>query len=101
MKTVEMVDATAPLSEYARQARRHSVVVMRRGKPMAAVVPLNSANWEDFVVGQHPGFLKVMKRSEASYKAEGGISLEELQRKYAPTPKAPRKATKTARRRSK
>ena len=98
MKTVEMADATAPLSEYARQARRHSVVVMRRGKPLAAVVPLNSANWEDFVVGQDPGFLKVMKRSEASYKAEGGVSLEELQRKYAP--KARRKATKTARHRS-
>lgn len=98
MKTVEMADATAPLSEYARQAHRHSVVVMRRGKPLRCVVPLSSADWEDFVVGQHPGFLKVMERSEATYKAEGGASLEELQRKYAP--KARRKATKTARRRS-
>lgn len=101
MKTIEMVDATAPLSEYARRARRHSVVVMRRGRPLAAVVPLSSDDWEDFVVGQHPGFLKVMRRSEASYKAKGGISLEELKRKYAPAPKAPRKTTKSARRRSK
>jgi len=86
MKTVEMAEATAPLSEYARRARKDTVVVTRRGKPLAAVVPLDSNDWEDFVVSQDPGFIEVIKRSEARYKAEGGISLGEMLRKYAIKP---------------
>ena len=93
MKTVEMAEATAPLSEYARRARKDTVVVTRRGKPFAAVVPLDSDDWEDFVVSQDPGFIEVIKRSEARYKAEGGISLEKMRRKYAHKP------TRRARRR--
>ena len=87
MKTVEMIDATAPLSEYARRARRGTVVVTRRGKPLAAVVPLDSYDWEDFVVSQDRGFVEVIQRSEARYKAEGGISLEEMRRKYGLEPR--------------
>jgi prevent-host-death family protein len=86
MKTVEMAEATAPLSEYARRARKGTVVVTRRGKPLAAVVPLDSDDWEDFVVSQDPGFIEVIKRSEARYRAEGGISLDEMRRKYRVKP---------------
>jgi prevent-host-death family protein len=87
VKTVEMAEATLPLSEYARRARKNSVVVTRRGKPFAAVVPLDSADWEDFVVSQDPGFIDIMRRSEARHKAEGGISLEEMRRKYGASPR--------------
>jgi prevent-host-death family protein len=80
-----MAEATAPLSEYARRARKDTVVVTRRGKPFAAVVSLASDDWEDFVVSQDPGFIDVIRRSEARYKAEGGISLEEIRRKYGTT----------------
>jgi prevent-host-death family protein len=86
VKTVEMAEATAPLSEYVRRARKGAVVVTRRGKPLAAVVPLDSDDWEDFVVSQDPGFIEVIKRSEARYKAEGGISLDQMRRKYAIKP---------------
>jgi prevent-host-death family protein len=87
VKTVEMAKATAPLSEYARRARRNTVVVTRRGKPLAAVVPLDSDNWEDFVVSQDPGFIEIIRRSEARYRAEGGISLDEMRRKYGIKPR--------------
>jgi antitoxin (DNA-binding transcriptional repressor) of toxin-antitoxin stability system len=78
-----MADATAPLSEYARRARKGTVVVTRRGRPLAAVVPLGSDGWEDFVVSQDPGFIEVIRRSEARYEAEGGISLEQMLRRHA------------------
>jgi hypothetical protein len=60
---------------------------MRRGKPLAAVVPLDTDDWEDFVVSQDPGFVEVIRRSEARHKAEGGITLGEMRRKYGPKPK--------------
>ena len=88
MKTVDMNDATAPLAEYARRACKTTVVVTRRGKPLAAVVPLDTKDWEDFVVSQDPGFIEVIKRSEARHKSEGGISLEEMRRKYGLRKKA-------------
>jgi antitoxin (DNA-binding transcriptional repressor) of toxin-antitoxin stability system len=40
VKTVEMADATAPLSEYARQARKQAIVVTHEGRPVLALVPL-------------------------------------------------------------
>lgn len=83
-----MADATAPLSEYARRARRGTVVVTRRGKPLAAVVPLGADDWEDFVVSQDPGFIEVIRCSEARYQAEGGVSLEQLRRKHGAAPAA-------------
>jgi prevent-host-death family protein len=97
VKKVEMTEATAPLSKYASQAKNGAVVVTRRGKPLAAVVPLNSDDWEDFVVSQDPGFIEVIKRSEERYKAEGGISLEEMRRKYGLAPKPARRSRRKAR----
>ena len=40
MKTVEMAEATAPLSEYARDARKHALAVTEKGRPILALVPL-------------------------------------------------------------
>ncbi len=97
MKTVEVNDATAPLADYARRARRSTVVVMRRGKPLAAIVPLDTDDWEDFIVSQDPGFVEVIRRSEARHKAEGGISLEEMRRKYGLRAKTPRKSRRKMR----
>ena len=92
-----MADATAPLSEYARQARKNTVVVTQRGRPLAAVVPLDSVDWEDFVVSQDAGFIEVIKRSEERYKAEGGISLGEIRRKYGLARKGARRSRRKAR----
>jgi prevent-host-death family protein len=82
VKTIEMAEATGALSGYARQARRGPVVVMRRGKPVAALVPLDAEQWEDFVVSTHPGFLDLIERSRASFRAHGGIPLEDIEREF-------------------
>lgn len=91
MKTVEMAEATGALSEYAKKARKDPVVVMRRGKPVAAVVPLGADEWEDFVVSTHPKFLDIIQRSRASYKARGGIPLGAIEREFGLKPKKGKK----------
>lgn len=82
MKTVEMAEATGTLSEYAKHARRHPVVVMQSGKPVAALVPLDTEEWEDFVVSTHPKFLEIIERSRASYRAHGGIPLDQIEQEF-------------------
>ena len=98
MMRVELQDAKGSLSEYARKARRGPVVVTRGGKPVALLRTLTDEEWEDFVVSMHPKFLSVLARSRASYKAQGGIPLAEVERRFGLTPKSPRRrARKPAR----
>lgn len=93
MKTVEIHDATAPLSEYARQARKEAVMVTFRGKPFATVMSVpKGADWESLAVGAHPKFLEIVERSRAAHRAQGGVSPDEMRRRLGVTPKA--KATK-------
>ena len=96
MKTIELTDATASLAKYTRDARRRPLVVTRRGKPLAVLVPMDSDLWEDFVVSQDSGFLKVIRRSEARYEREGGVSLAEVRRRYAPRARRTRRNRRKA-----
>jgi antitoxin (DNA-binding transcriptional repressor) of toxin-antitoxin stability system len=93
MKTVEMAEANAPLSEYARGVRREAVIVTLHGKPVAtlAAVP-KGADWESLVVGSHPEFLAIMERSRATHREHGGISPDEMRRRFGIAPKRKPKA---------
>lgn len=83
MRTIEIANAAAPLARLVREARGGALVVTRRGRPIAAVVPLGSAEWEDFLVGQHPRFREILARSDASYRAHGAIPLQDVERELA------------------
>lgn len=77
MRTVEIRQATASLADYARDVGTDPVIVTRGGRPLAALVPLDQAAWEDFVVSQSPQFLALIARSRAGYAKHGGVSLRE------------------------
>ena len=40
MKTIDVAEATTTLSDYARRGLRETLVVTKRGKPVAQVVPI-------------------------------------------------------------
>jgi prevent-host-death family protein len=75
---VDIAEATGALFDYARNARKGTVVVTRRGKPLAAVVAVDPEDWEDWVVAHDPGFIALMERSEARYRAEGGLTSDQV-----------------------
>ena len=79
-----MADATASLSDYARKARKETLIVTRRGKPVAALMPIDAhTDLENLVVTTHPTFQAIMERSEARYRAEGGLSSEQARARLA------------------
>ena len=81
MKAVEITDAT--LADYGRRPRKDTWLLTRRGKPVAAVVPINSeADLETFRLSHNPRFIEIVNRSWASYKKDGGVSLEEMRRRH-------------------
>lgn len=92
MKTVEMAEATASLSDYARKVRKETLIVMRRGKPVAALMPVDArTDLENLVVTTHPTFRAIMERSEARYNSEGGLSTKQVRARLAAQRKARRK----------
>lgn len=93
MKSVELTDANRALADYAREAQHETLVVTRRGKPMAAVVPLRGVDLESLAVSTNPDFIALIERARARFKETGGISLEEMKRRWGGA-RAPRKSAR-------
>jgi PHD/YefM family antitoxin component YafN of YafNO toxin-antitoxin module len=81
MKKIELAKASAPLSEYAVEAEKDPIIVLRRGKPMAAVIPLRNTDEETVALSTNKNFLKIIEKSQAKLKKHGGISPKELRRR--------------------
>ena len=81
MKKIELANASAPLSEYAVKAEKDPIIVLRRGKPMAAVIPLRNIDEETVALSTNKNFLKIIEKSRAKLKKHGGISPKELRRR--------------------
>jgi prevent-host-death family protein len=97
---VELADATAALAEYVRDVRKQPVVVLKAGKPVAAVVPMSESEWEDYVVSHHFPLVESTRRAKERFKAQGGSSLESVRRRLSQPPKAVRSRRPTATRRT-
>ena len=81
MKTIEMTDATEPLSKYLRKARREPLIVTVNGKPVAALTAIESAtDLENLAVSNDPGFKALIERSRRLYPAGTGLSTNEVRR---------------------
>jgi hypothetical protein len=61
---------------------------LKQAKPRAS-----EADPEDVAVGSSPAFLAVMERSEARYRAEGGLSTEEVRARLGALKRAARGAS--------
>ena len=81
MKAVEISDSA--LAGYGRRPRKDLWVLTRRGKPVAAVVPISSElDLESFGLSHNPHFIEIVNRSWASYSKSGGVSLDEMRRRH-------------------
>jgi len=81
MKTLELQQATAPLAEYARDAKKEPVILTVDGKPIAAVVSLENVDIETTTLSCNPKFISLIERSRTRYEKKGGKSSTEVRRK--------------------
>lgn len=81
MTRVKFKNASGPLSEYAEKARNGPVIVVKHGKPFAAVVPIRNADEETVILSTNRKFMRIIDRSRARVKKEGGISPKQLRRR--------------------
>lgn len=83
MRKIEIGDATEPLSEYAQNAGAGPLVVTLDGRPIAALVSIEDTDLESLALGADPGFVDIIDRSRRRQAEEGGISSEEMRRRFA------------------
>ena len=78
MKTIEMAEATAPLSQYAQEVDHGSLILTIEGRPVAALVSVENADLETMALSTHPEFIELVQRSRKRQKAEGGVPSAEM-----------------------
>ncbi|MCL5962423.1 MAG: type II toxin-antitoxin system prevent-host-death family antitoxin [Chloroflexi bacterium] len=84
-RRIEMAQATKPLAEYAQQVDEgeQPLVVTSSGRPVVVVIPIaDEDDLESFLLGKNKKFLEIIERSRARYAKEGGLSEEEVRRRY-------------------
>ena len=80
MRTVDINKATGSLAEYVKAVRKHPVVVTKKGRPLAALMPLKNTDQETATLSTHSGFLALIERARIRHEREGGLTSEELRK---------------------
>ncbi len=83
MKIVEREKATETLAAYAAEIGNGPVVVTDHGKPVAVLVSIENADLETVALSTNRRFIELIERSRARVRAEGGISSEEMRRRFS------------------
>lgn len=80
MKSVNIADASAPLSEYVQDLGSGPLVCTRDGQPVAALVLIDEDSLESLLVASSPVFQRIARESRDQLRDTGGVSLEEIER---------------------
>jgi antitoxin (DNA-binding transcriptional repressor) of toxin-antitoxin stability system len=91
MKTVDISQAADSLSEYGRRKWGLTWVLTRRGRPVAAVVPLDDEDYFSMRLASDPRFIATIERARTRYAATGGLSPGNIRRKHELQPKTSRR----------
>jgi len=81
MKTMEVPSGTKELREAIRQGEQETIVLTRRGKAVAAVVPMKGVDAESLALGTSRKFLGILRRSFKQLDKRETITLAEMRRR--------------------
>ncbi|MBT8420283.1 MAG: type II toxin-antitoxin system prevent-host-death family antitoxin [Gammaproteobacteria bacterium] len=81
MRTMDISEATASLSEYARVVAAEPVVITSGGKPLMALLDVRDTDLETFSLSTNPEFMEIIRQSRERHEKERGISSEEMRRR--------------------
>lgn len=70
MKTLALSTASRSLAEYTNGLENEVVLLTKRNRLVAAIVPLRNVDRETLALSTHPGFLALIERSRRQV-AEG------------------------------
>lgn len=91
MKTLDISKATESLARYTRSLRREPVVVTRKGKPVAALMPIDNADVEIATLSTNPRFLSLIERARVRHEKEGGLDIKQVRERFGLQSTPPRR----------
>jgi prevent-host-death family protein len=100
MKTLALSTASRSLAEYANELDDEVVLLTKRNRPIAAIVPLRNVDRETLALSTHPGFLALIERSRREVAAGKTLSFKQMRATLATQgrkPEAPRSARRGGR----
>jgi len=77
MKTLAL-SASRSLAEYASELDDEIVLLTKRNRPIAAIVPLRNVDRETLALSTHPVFLALIGRSRCEVAAGKTLSFEQM-----------------------
>jgi antitoxin (DNA-binding transcriptional repressor) of toxin-antitoxin stability system len=99
MKTLALSTASRSLAEYASELDDEVVLLTKRNRPIAAIVPLRNVDRETLALSTHPGFLALIERSRRQVAAGKTLSFTEMRAALGTQGGGAPEATPSARRR--
>ena len=60
---------------------RNPLIVFKKGKPLAALISVENADWETVSLSTNKKFMAMIEKSRRRLKKEGGLSPEEMRRR--------------------
>ena len=98
MKRINLSSADRPLAEYAADLRDEIILLTKRNRAVAAIVPLKNVDRESLALSHHPEFLELIAQSRVEFAAGRKLSLDEMRRSVLPKRSPNRRIQPTARR---
>jgi hypothetical protein len=83
MKTIEISEASRPLSDYAKELDEDLLVLTANKKPIAALVSLKHVDRESLALSTNPEFIDIVETARAEFRSGEKFSLEEMKREVA------------------
>jgi hypothetical protein len=88
MTTISVQNSSMNLTELVELARKDLVVLRRKDKTAFALVRLDEDDLDAISLSQNSDFMEMLDKARARYDLQGGISLEEVKRRFAKRGKA-------------
>lgn len=86
MKRITLSSAIRPLAEYIEELDEDALVLTKRRRPVAAVIPLKNVDRESLALSCSPQFLRIVAEARARFAAGRKLSLDEVKRAFLPKP---------------
>ena len=75
MKFVTVRELKINGSDVLNRLQGEDAIITKRGKPIAALVPIDEDSIEEFIIAHNPKFLAQLSRSYEEYRRKGGADL--------------------------
>lgn len=87
MKTLEISEASGPLSALTHDLDKEMIVLTSNDKPVAAIVSLKNVDKESLALSSSSEFMEIIDAARKEFAVGKTVSLEEMKREFLPEKK--------------